>query len=250
MPDLSLYHTVCLGLFVAGTLTLISLLFIAAPYGRYERKGWGPEMDERIGWMVMELVSPVTFLVFFLRSGPVAGVSVVLAAMFVGHYAYRALIYPFRMRGYGTKPVATVLMACLFNAFNGSVNGWGVANAAHLTHAWSGSPLFWGGICLFAFGLWLNLNSDARLRGLRAPGETGYKIPHGGGFRFVTSPNYLGEILEWTGFALASSTFAGWAFAFFTAANIGPRAFSHHRWYLEKFSDYPKDRKVILPFIL
>lgn len=249
MPSLSLYQATCLGLFIAGILTIISLVFMAAPYGRYERTKWGPEMDERFGWMVMELVSPTLFLTFFLTSGPVSGVSIVLAMMFCGHYAYRALVYPFRMKGAGTKPVATVAMASLFNSFNGSVNGWAAANAAHLGHAWFGSGLFWLGLGLFGFGLWLNLNSDAILRRLRGPGETGYKIPHGGGFRFVTSPNYLGEIIEWTGFALASCTLAGAAFAFFTAANIGPRAFTHHRWYKARFPDYPPKRKALLPFI-
>ena len=38
-------------------------------------------------------------------------------------------------------------------------------------------------------------------------------------------------------------------FVFFTAANLVPRAVSHHRWYQEKFDDYPA-RKAVIPFVL
>ncbi len=249
MFGLPLYESVCLGLVLAAALIFLSLFFTTAPYGRYDRKGWGPEMDERFVWLAMEIVSPLAFLVLFWRSGEPGLTNLVLMAMFCGHYAYRALVYPFRIKGPGKKPVATGLMAILFNSFNGSVNGWAAANAGHLTGAWLTGPAFWIGLALFAFGFWLNLNSDAILRRLRGPGETGYKIPRGGGFRFVTSPNYLGEILEWTGFAIAAGTWAGAAFAVFTFANLAPRAWTHHNWYRRTFADYPADRKAVLPWV-
>jgi 3-oxo-5-alpha-steroid 4-dehydrogenase 1 len=42
---------------------------------------------------------------------------------------------------------------------------------------------------------------------LRKPGETGYKIPTGGLFDYITGANFFGEIVEWTGFAIASCSF-------------------------------------------
>jgi protein-S-isoprenylcysteine O-methyltransferase Ste14 len=65
----------------------------------------------------------------------------------------------------------------------------------------------------------------------------------------VTCPNYLGEILEWLGFALATWSLAGLAFALYTAANLAPRAFANHRWCREQFPDYPKNRKALFPFL-
>lgn len=63
--------------------------------------------------------------------------------------------------------------------------------------------------------------------------------------------NFFGEIVEWTGFAIASQAPVAMAFAYFTFANIGPRALEHHRWYIKTFGDkYPKDRKALIPFIL
>jgi hypothetical protein len=96
----------------------------------------------------------------------------------------------------------------------------------------------------------VNLWADGRLRRLRAPGETGYAIPRGGLFELVSCPNYLGEIVEWIGWAVASASLAGLAFAVYTAANLAPRAIAHHAWYREKFPGYPGSRKALVPFLL
>jgi 3-oxo-5-alpha-steroid 4-dehydrogenase 1 len=103
---------------------------------------------------------------------------------------------------------------------------------------------------LFAGGLLLNATSDLVLRGLRRPGETGYRIPRGGAFDWVSCPNYLGEIVEWAGWALATWSLPGLAFAVYTTANLAPRAVSHHRWYQERFPDYPRQRSALVPFLL
>ena len=42
---------------------------------------------------------------------------------------------------------------------------------------------------------------------------------------------------------------AGLLFAVWTAANLVPRARSHHTWYKENFPDYPANRKAIAPFL-
>jgi 3-oxo-5-alpha-steroid 4-dehydrogenase 1 len=85
------------------------------------------------------------------------------------------------------------------------------------------------------------------LRRLRENGEPGYAIPYGGFYRWISSPNYFGEIIQWFGWALATWSLAGLAFAVWTAANLAPRAQSHHRWYREHFSNYPPERKSLLP---
>ncbi|KAL0628915.1 LOW QUALITY PROTEIN: 3-oxo-5-alpha-steroid 4-dehydrogenase 1 [Plecturocebus cupreus] len=89
-----------------------------------------------------------------------------------------------------------------------------------------------------SFGLWLtgmliNIHSDHILRNLRKPGDTGYKIPRGGLFEYVTAANYFGEIVEWGGYALASWSVEGAAFAFFTFCFLSSRAKGHH--HLESF---------------
>ncbi len=106
------------------------------------------------------------------------------------------------------------------------------------------------GVILFLAGMYINWKADNMLMRLRYPGETGYKIPGGWLFNRISCPNLFGELIEWAGFA-----FLGWdlpflAFFIWTAANLVPRALSHHRWYQEHFPDYPAGRRAIIPFLL
>lgn len=80
--------------------------------------------------------------------------------------------------------------------------------------------------------------------------RAGYKIPQGGAFRLVSGANFAGEILEWSGWALAAGgQMPASAFALFTFCNIAPRAWHHHCWYKDKFDDYPKERRAVIPFV-
>lgn len=192
----------------------------------------------------METPAVVTPLVAFVAAGGgwrADGVWLLL--LWQLHYVQRAFVFPLRMRGAKRKPWLTVLMAIGFNVLNGVINGVALAS-------WRGDLVALGGAALFLAGLAVNLHSDAVLRDLRAPGESGYAIPRGGMFRYVSAANYLGEIVEWLGFAVAARTPAAWAFLAFTVANLVPRALAHHRWYRARFPDYPRERRAILPFVL
>jgi protein-S-isoprenylcysteine O-methyltransferase Ste14 len=68
-------------------------------------------------------------------------------------------------------------------------------------------------------------------------------------YRWVSCPNYLGEIIEWLGWAIATWSLPGLAFAVWVAANLIPRARAHHAWYQEHFSEYPPGRKALLPHV-
>jgi 3-oxo-5-alpha-steroid 4-dehydrogenase 1 len=240
-------------LVASGVVTFVALLFVAAPYGRHERPGWGPTLPARLGWLLQELPAPLLFaIVFFRGEHAFRAVPLVFLGMWELHYLYRTFVYPLRLSPSAARmPLATVALAIAFNTLNATLNAYAITHGAlRHTDAWFGDPRFLAGVALFAFGWFVNQQSDAILRRLRKPGETGYKIPHGGFFGVVSCPNYLGEIIEWCGWALATWTYAGFAFAFFTAANLVPRAISHHRWYREKFPDYPRERKAIVPGLL
>ena len=93
----------------------------------------------------------------------------------------------------------------------------------------------------------INISSDNILFKLRKGGEKEYTIPKKGLFRWVSCPNYFGEIVEWVGWAIATWSLAGLSFALWTIANLAPRARSNHQWYQENFSNYPKKRKRLIP---
>lgn len=237
--------------FALAILTFIGLRFITAPYGRHGRGGWGPTVPARVGWVVMESPAPLLFAILYARGEHRAElVPLVLLAMWQTHYLYRAFGYPFLMRDGRRMPLALMLMAIAFNVLNAFVNATWVSHLGNYPSDWLTDPRFIIGLVLFAGGLAVNLNSDRILRRLRAPGETGYRIPHGGAYRWVSSPNYLGEIIEWIGWAIATWSLGGLAFACYTAANLAPRAVDNHRWYREHFDDYPPQRRALLPYVL
>ena len=249
-----LYAWTVLGILLFSLVNVVVLWFVTAPYGRHFRSGWGPTANATLLWVVMEAPSPIAFAaVYFMSSHALDTVPLILFTMYMVHYVNRSFIYPFRMRGgHKQKPVLTAVMAFGFNLANGSTNAFAITELApHLWNAsWLADPRFAFGVAVFLAGFVINQQSDAILRNLRKPGESGYKIPYGGLYRWVSSPNYLGEILEWVGFAFAAWTVPAWVFAWFTASNLVPRAFSNHRWYVAQFPDYPTDRRAIFPFVL
>ncbi len=225
--------------------------FITAPYGRYERTGWGVTIPARAGWLVMECVSPILFAVVFLSGPRRAGlVPLVFLAMWQSHYLYRAFVYPFLLRGGTRMPLVVALLAIAFNTLNASINAYWVGTLGRYGPGWLAGPRFLIGALLFAGGLTLHVWADRKLRRLRAAGGGGYQIPHGGAYRWVSCPNYLGEIVEWFGWALATWSFAGLAFALYATANLAPRAIDHHAWYRREFPDYPADRRALIPYVL
>src|SRR5690554_201348 len=115
---------------------------------------------------------------------------------------------------------------------------------------WLTTPQFIIGSLVFIAGAIINKHSDTLLIRLRKPNETGYKIPQGGLFEYVSCPNLFGEVVQWLGFAILTWSLPGLAFFVWTFANLVPRALSHHKWYLNHFQDYPKKRKAIIPFVL
>ena len=229
----------------------IALQFLTAPYGRHVRPGWGPTIHRTAGWVIMESPAVIVFVSCFLVSGRRDAVTIVFLLLWLLHYVYRAFIYPFRLRGGQLRmPVSVTAMAFLFNVMNGYLQGRGIFTLGPVRGLeWFADPRFIVGVLLFLGGYALNQQSDLILRRLRAPGESGYRIPFGGAFGLVSCPNYFGELIEWLGWAMLTWSPAGLVFFLWTAANLLPRARSHHRWYGERFPDYPGERKAVIPWI-
>lgn len=230
-------------------LVMPVIFFKTAPYGRHTPAGARFTIQSRFGWLIMEAPSALVIALMLLIAPPESVAPWLLLALWELHYVHRAFIYPFRMRaGDKPMPLAIVASAFLFTSVNGFLNGYQLAHADY-AH-WARDPRFALGVVLFMAGFAINQHADHVLLSLRGPGERGYKIPHGGLYRFVSCPNYLGELVTWTGWAIASWSLAGVSFALWTLANLLPRALSHHRWYQTTFADYPKDRRALIPFLL
>lgn len=164
-------------------------------------------------------------------------------------YIHRAFIYPLSLKSSHEKmPLSIALSGILFNIMNASINGFYVFGlSGGYTDQWLADPRFIIGTALFAGGFVIHRYSDYTLGKLRTTGETGYKMPQGGPYRWISCPNYFGEIMIWAGWAVATWSLAGLSFALWTFANLAPRARSHHAWYHEHFPDYPDGRKALIP---
>jgi 3-oxo-5-alpha-steroid 4-dehydrogenase 1 len=252
MAESTFYNLLLISWLILAAILFLVLFFVPAPYGRHTRAGWGPMIPDRAGWIIMEAPSPLVFAVCF-AVGEYR--NTITAWVFLGawlfHYVYRAFIYPLRRQSAGREmPLSVVLMAVAFNCVNGYLNGrWLFSFSGGYPNSWLVTAPFVIGAVLFAGGLIVNRRSDATLHQLRSANPSGYKIPQGGFYRWVSSPNYLGEIVEWCGWAIATWSLAGLSFALWTAANLAPRARSNHLWYRQQFPDYPRDRKALIPWV-
>jgi protein-S-isoprenylcysteine O-methyltransferase Ste14 len=251
VKELTVFHVLLVGWFILAVVVFIALLFIAAPYGRHVRRGWGPGINNMRGWILMEAPAPVVFAVLFALGNSFNAVALVFLVMWEAHYLQRAFIYPLGLRGAAKRmPLVIMGFGFLFNVLNGYLNGRYIFTfSGGYDIGWLADPRFILGTALFVVGYIINRRADNILRDLRQPGESGYKISNHRLYRWVSSPNYLGEIIIWTGWALATWSLSGLAFAFWTAANLIPRARAHHAWYRRTFPDYPPERKSLVPGI-
>ncbi|KAF8625970.1 hypothetical protein AX17_006695 [Amanita inopinata Kibby_2008] len=117
--------------------------------------------------------------------------------------------------------------------------------------------------------------------------EEYYSIPQGLLYKYISYPNYFCEWIEWFGFALAAAPLPFEPSSFFRVTldvfstqtiksvfsepahvflpNLAPpyiffltevllmlpRAYNGHKWYKTRFGDaYPKERKIVIPFLL
>lgn len=219
--------------------------------GRVGGRAWGPNVDPRWGWLLMELSALAVFPVVYLAAGERHRVGDVLVGLWLAHYVHRTLVWPWIVQRQARPfPAVTAVSGFAFNLVNGVLLGWFMARIADYPADWFSDSRFLTGAALFVFGAILNISSDYRLSALRTRASGGPVLPRGGAFDSVSCPNLAGEIVEWTGFALMSWSLPGLAFALWTAANLIPRALWRHRWYREKFPDYPSNRRALFPGLL
>ena len=147
-----------------------------------------------------------------------------------------------------------MFMGIFFNILNALMQGGWLfyfAPTSMYTSDWLMTPQFICGTIIFFIGMYINIDSDRRIRNLRKPGDTKHYMPTGGMYNYVSSANYFGELTEWIGYAILTWSPAGVLFAVWTFANLGPRARSLTEKYEQEFGDEYKKlgKKHIIPFI-
>lgn len=208
-------------------------------------------ISNQFGWFIMEAWALVACWFFYAKYFNVNTYSLFFVTLYTLHYIHRSIIFPLRIHTKGKQmPLVIALSAMAFNSVNASAIGYYLSHVSVYTSGYFAHWNFILGIILFIAGFSINYKSDDILIKLRKPGETGYKIPLGFLYKYISCPNLFGEIIEWFGFMLMVWNLAGVSFFVWTVSNLLPRALHHHKWYLKHFPDYPVERKAVFPFIL
>jgi 3-oxo-5-alpha-steroid 4-dehydrogenase 1 len=177
----SLFKQLVLAWIALAVILFPILLKVKAPYGRHTSKKWGLLMNNRAGWILMELPSLILFATLAL-TGTLYGKLWLFFGVWILHYTNRIFVYPLRTKTRGKKiPLLIVLLATFFNLVNGFVNGYWLGHLEGSLEQGAGSteidPALIAGIILFAGGFLLNQVADSHLISLRKGKQGGYFIP-------------------------------------------------------------------------
>ena len=222
-----------------------------ASYGRHFRENARiPTVNGKVGWMVQEAFAPLAAFTMFnayKSSGQGFSKGGFLMASYLLHYSNRAFLSVLLSPHMNSTRVDIVLMATLFNMVNG---GW----LGHDLGELNSEPLIISlrtlvGFVLFIAGGITNITCDYYIQSMRRKKQNRgeYILPDWGFYKYIVSPNYAAEMVEWTGYALMMRRQSGWVFLLWTISNLAPRARANLNWYREKFGDKVGSRKALIP---
>ncbi|KAJ3762008.1 hypothetical protein EV360DRAFT_79728 [Lentinula raphanica] len=215
---------------LVGLASLPGSFIANAPFGRFAPRSKFLTVNGRLGWVLMELWSPLGFI-YAIHHSPLStnpsSLSVpqmILIGCFLVHYLNRGFISPARAPSRSRMHVFMPLTGLFLNTTNGGLLGSYISSP--LAHQYLqpestfASPQFYIGIFLWAVGFlgnfWADeILSDIRRKGILKGKEEGqtkilhdmeyYGIPNGFLYRWISFPNYLCEWVEMLGWALAGS---------------------------------------------
>ncbi|CCG82044.1 Synaptic glycoprotein SC2 [Taphrina deformans PYCC 5710] len=213
-------------------------------------KDLGPQISWRTVFII-EYLGPLIIhpLIFFMFRGPRSTAQWITLTMVTIHFLKREYetIFVHRFSS-ETMP--------FFNLFKNCAHYWLIGGAflAGVTYSdWYSTETYSYpryASFLFLFSELCNFKTHAILRDLRPAGTRERKIPRGFGFDLVSCPNYLFEILAWVAMSSVTNSWASWLFAVVGAVQMWFWSVKKHRRYKKEFPNYPKDRKILIPFVI
>ena len=154
-------HTFNLFLIVMSAIAVVvfvSLFFVDAGYGKFYDKKWGPAINNKLGWVLMESPVFIAMLVLWLcsdRRGDL--VRMAFLFLFELHYFQRSFVFPFRLRGKSVMPLSIVVMGMIFNVLNALMQGGWIFYLSpddYYGRDWLTTPKFIGGFLVFLIGMY------------------------------------------------------------------------------------------------
>ena len=235
---------------VGSIIMMLFVAFYAIPYGKNYQKGKAYlklEIPDRPAIIIVNICGPIIYILLKLY-WPNATLFDIESLLYIAHYIHRGLVYPF-FRSTSSKPwpLESFLYFLITNVCES------ILLARTQTFSGVNRPIYVKILLaiLFIAAAVVAAIHDYKICALRTTGNTGYKIPSGLLFKWVSGPNYLFEIIQWAvycfflGGSLSTISFGLWLLV-----NISGRAEATHAWYTTFFkTKYPKDRTAYIPFV-
>ncbi|KAE8448840.1 hypothetical protein EG329_008842 [Mollisiaceae sp. DMI_Dod_QoI] len=208
---------------------------------------------EYLGPILIHLVTPLLLRPYIYSSAPPLSTSQYLSMIMI--------VLHFVKREYETLYVHRFSLSTMpaFNIFKNSAHYWFLSgfNIAYWVYAPTSYTTIESptmnyinavGLVLYIFGELSNLYTHKILSNLRSPGGTERGIPQGYGFGLVTCPNYLFELIAWTGITLVTKSFSTVVFDVVAWAQMHQWAIKKEKALRAEFPDkYKKKKYVLLP---
>jgi very-long-chain enoyl-CoA reductase len=176
-------------------------------------------------------------------ANPTAVQLIVFAAVFI-HFAKRVLESLFLHKYSGPIGAFTTFMIAGFYSLAAYLIGFLNRQPLQSMDIW-----FYIGVALFTIGIIGNFTHHKILADLRK-NTLDYIIPSSGLFDLIVCPHYLFEIVAWAGIFLVSRHLASLLVLVFIIGYLIARSIRTLNWYKERFSNFPTQRKALIPFIL
>lgn len=249
------FDLLLIGMVALAAVVFAALYFVRAGYGLLRDGRWGPKIDNRIGWILME--APVFLAMTALclcspRRNEAA--PLVFFALFQLHYLHRAFIYPMLFKSRSAMPLGIVAMGIAFNLLNACMQGgwiFYVAPEGYYTNEWllspqssperpSSSPAW------RSTSIRTGSSAACANRATRPTTCLGAECS-----ATLRRPTTSARSSNGPGFAILTWSASGAVFALWTFANLVPRADAIYKRYAELFGDELRKerRKRVIPFI-
>ena len=107
-------------MFLVGLVVFVSLYFVDAGYGKMRSEKWGPAMNNKAGWLLMECPVFIVMLYEYFKSLPLYGGVTANAPywlfllIFEFHYFQRSFIFPFLLKGKSKKKLPIIKIFCIY----------------------------------------------------------------------------------------------------------------------------------------
>ena len=217
----------------------------------------GPQIGYQMTFFIEYFGPMVFFPVFYFLAPVVYGTEgththAQTLALYLGmaHFLKREFESAFVHRfSHGTMPVMSCVRNCLhYWVLCGLLTGYFIFNPAY-TGGQQDPVVVNALVAVWAVAQLGNLYVHIYLRNLRPANSTVRKVPHGFPFTLVSCPNYFFEVVAWVCFSALIGHWTAWIFTVVGAAQMMAWADKKHREYKRDFSNYPKGRARMFPFI-